>query len=327
MIKFNSFLAQDIEAFIRYRKNVGYTYDKYQYYFTSFDRYVHEKESNLNDMTPSFFLEFRSSLSIEPEAINQIFLVLRAFFDYLVRIERLSINPLTDISALKSKTYVPYVFSPQQIESLLQVVEKRIRSNSETAFLRDLAVYSVISLMARCGLRISEPLRLKDKHYRKAEKTIYIEKTKFNKDRLLPLPESAVIVIDNYLSVRNSIIEQKKISYLFTISKSQKIIKNHSIYRTFQKALKELKIDPLRYQIGNINFGQPTPHSFRHSFAVNTLRVACKKGRNPESVLPVLAAYMGHTDYNNTMKYLKVFDSEHRKGWVDFCIFNKKDRK
>ena len=110
-------------------------------------------------MTPAYFLEFRSSLSVEPEAINQIFIALRAFFDYLVRIERLSINPLTDISALKSKTYVPYVFSPQQIESLLQVVEKKIRSNSETAFLRDLAVYSVISLMAHCGLRISEPLR------------------------------------------------------------------------------------------------------------------------------------------------------------------------
>ena len=167
-------------------------------------------------MTSTFFLEFRSSLSVEPETINRMFIALRAFFEYLVRIERISNNPLADIPALKSKSYVPYIFSPQQVESLLQAMEKRIRSSSESNFLRDLAAYSVISLMARCGLRISEPLKLKDEHYRKDERTIYIERTKFNKDRLLPLPESAVVVIDNYQSVRNSVIkEQTSISYFW----------------------------------------------------------------------------------------------------------------
>jgi site-specific recombinase XerD len=325
MSKFNSCLANDIDAFIRYRKDIGYTYDKYQNIFTSFDRYVHEKKASLNDMTPSFFLDFRSDLSVEPETINHMFIALRAFFDYLVRIERISVNPLTDIPALKSKNYVPYIFSPQQVESLLEAIEKNIRSNSESNFLIDLAAYSVISLMARCGLRISEPLKLRDEHYRKNERTIYIERTKFNKDRLIPLPESAAIVIDNFQSVRNSIIKQQKFTYLFTIS-PQGIIKNHTIYKTFQNALQDLKIDPLRYQAGNITFGQPIPHSFRHSFALNTLRFACQKGRNPENVLPILAAYMGHSDYSYTMKYLKVLDSEHRNNWVDFCVFNKNDR-
>ena len=56
--------------------------------------------------------------------------------------------------------------------------------------------------------------------------------------------------------------------------------------------MKNLKLDHLRYQVGNITFGQPTPHSFRHSFAVNTLRLACEKGKSPENVLPILAAYI-----------------------------------
>jgi hypothetical protein len=38
----------------------------------------------------------------------------------------------------------------------------------------------------------------------------------------------------------------------------------------------------------------------------------------------ILAAYMGHTDYSYTIKYLKVLDAEHRNNWVDFCVFNKK---
>jgi len=324
MSKFYSFLAQDIEAFIAYRKKIGYTYDKYQNMFTSFDRYINEKQANLNDLTPNFFLKFRSTLSVEPETINRMFVALRAFFEYLVRIERISVNPLIDISALKTKSYVPFVFSTEQVESILQVIARSIRSNSAPVLLADLAIYSILSLMARCGLRISEPQRLRDEHYRKDEKTIYIKKTKFNKDRLIPLPDSVVTVIDNYLSVRNSIIDQQQIPYLFTTSQGK--VKSHSIYKTFHNALKNLKLDHLRYQVGNITFGQPTPHSFRHSFAVNTLRLACEKGKNPENVMPILAAYMGHTDYSYTIKYLKVLDAEHRNNWVDFCVFNKKDR-
>ena len=57
-------------------------------------------------------------------------------------------------------------------------------------------------LLARCGLRISEPLRLKLNDYRFDEKTIYIEKTKFKKDRLIPLPQSVAIELENYLAAR-----------------------------------------------------------------------------------------------------------------------------
>ena len=53
-----------------------------------------------------FFLKFRSTLSVEPETINRMFVALRAFFEYLVRIERMSVNPLIDISALKSKSFI-----------------------------------------------------------------------------------------------------------------------------------------------------------------------------------------------------------------------------
>ncbi len=66
----------------------------------------------------------------------------------------------------------------------------------------DLSYYMAVVLLARCGLRISEPLRLKLNHYRFEDKTIYIDKTKFKKARLIPLPQSVAIEIENYLAVR-----------------------------------------------------------------------------------------------------------------------------
>jgi len=325
MNKLTSFLANDFEDFISFRKKLGYRgkSDNFCSLFKAFDKYLNDNEVGWNDLTPVFFLEFRSQLTLEPQSVNRLISVLRLFFDYMVRIERIPGNPLKDISDLKINAFIPYVFSDEQINQILCDIEIKIRSHKESYFLTDLAVYTAINLIAKCGLRISEAINLKDEHYRYKESTIFIEETKFGKNRLIPVPQSAAILVNNFISVRNAIINKEKYSYIFSSVKGK--IKNHNIYKAFYAAVKNLKIDLSQHKFGNITFGKPTPHSLRHSFAVNTLKNAVKKGKNPENVLPVLAEYMGHVDYRYTMLYLKVIDSKHRNGWVDFYIFHKKN--
>jgi integrase len=52
------------------------------------------------------------------------------------------------------------------------------------------AIYLAMMMLARCGMRINEPLRLCRHHYRADEGSLYIERTKFRKDRLIPLPKA-----------------------------------------------------------------------------------------------------------------------------------------
>jgi integrase len=54
----------------------------------------------------------------------------------------------------------------------------------------DQAIYLAMMMLARCGMRINEPLRLCRHHYRADEGSVYIERTKFRKDRLIPLPKA-----------------------------------------------------------------------------------------------------------------------------------------
>jgi hypothetical protein len=56
----------------------------------------------------------------------------------------------------------------------------------------------------------------------------------------------------------------------------------------------------------------------RHSFAVNTLNSVQKRGGSAQNALPVLAAYMGHSEYKHTIKYLKFIDAQQRLGLVNF---------
>ena len=325
MIKFEGFLADKLEQFLAYRKETGYIHGNIRWFLSVFDNYVKTRNAGLGDMTPGFFLEFRLHVPGEPGTTNRVLLHLRNFFDYLVRIEHIAQNPLTDIPPLTENSYVPFMFSPDQLESFLQLFRKNMNKKSEQKFLKDLAAYTVFLLMARCGLRISEPLKLRDAHFRSDERTIYIEKTKFNKDRLIPITSEVTQGLQNYISVRKSILGRMTDPIILTTHHGP--ISKNLIYKRFHPAVEGIGINHPKRIIGGITFGHPRPHSFRHSFAVNTLKKACQKGRSPENVLPILAAYLGHTDYRYTIKYLKVMDSEHLNQWVNFCVFKERTLK
>ena len=323
-IKFKSFLSPWLEDYLVYRKNVGFTCGDLRWFFSTFDRFILEKDAKVNDLDASFLLDFRSTLlHMAPSTVNKIFILLRGFLDYLIRMRILQYNPARDVPAVTDKSYMPFIFSANQVDELLKSIQGDIRKTDEKVFFKDLAVYTSIMLMARCGLRISEPIRLKTAHYRHDEKTLYIEKTKFNKDRLIPVPRRASAELENYLSLRNKIVKKAHNKSLLSVS-ADKAIAHCYIYSTFHRAVRSIGIVSPKRTVGNMVFGQSRPHSLRHAFAVSTLKNVRKRGKSAQNALPVLAAYLGHTDYRYTMKYLKAVDAENRRALVDFCIFHGK---
>ena len=170
--------------------------------------------------------------------------------------------------------------------------------------------------MARCGLRISEPVSLLCSHYREKEGSIYIEKTKFKKDRLIPLPKSLVSYFNQYLALRQSFA----ITNPYLLADSKRKISAQQLRRIFNQAVKDIGFNQTKITVANTTFGAPTPHSLRHSFAVNTLKQIKNRGQSPQDALPVLSAYLGHRKYRYTAVYLKVLDAQQRQGLVDFSI-------
>jgi integrase len=283
----------------------------------TFDRYLLQKQAAQVLLQPSFFMGLQADLRIEPRSVNQIIASVRVFFNYLVRTGVYSQNPLKDIPYLPENDIMPYIFSPQQVNLLLSAVSGRIRNRSRYLYLKDLSGYMAMVLLARCGLRIGEPLRLKLNHYRFEEKTIYIEKTKFKKDRLIPLPQAVAIDIENYLTVRQRLLADAGTPYLLTNSNARALNDNR-VRTVFHRAVSDIGLEQTRQIIGNVNISSPTPHSLRHSFAINTLISIKKRGGSAQNALPVLAAYMGHSEYKHTLKYLKFIDAQQRLQLVNF---------
>ena len=322
MKPFESFLAPKINAFLTYRQSLGYSLDTISHHLRLFDRYVMEKKADWDSFDPGFFLEMRSHIHIDKNSVNANIWATRNFFQFLIRQGLIKENPLQDIPLLKKNAIVPFIFSPKQIDQLLSAICKRIRK-TKRFFLRDLAFYTVVFLLARCGMRISEPLKLQRHHYRRDDRTLYIEKTKFSKDRLIPIPRDVVSAIENYLSVRKSILPHDDSPFLI-VRTDQKPLTDYQFRSLFHQALKEIGLDQPKRVIGNVNFLQPTPHSLRHSFAVYTLLNIKKQGGDPKHALPLLAAYMGHSEYKYTSVYLRVSDAVSRKNLVDFSLWQVK---
>ncbi|HIJ20887.1 MAG TPA: tyrosine-type recombinase/integrase [Deltaproteobacteria bacterium] len=322
MKPFESFLAPKLNEFLMYRQSLGYSLDTIRYHLRLFDRYVMEKNAGWHSFEPSFFLEMRSHIKLEKTAVNANIWAVRNFFQFLIRQGHMKENPLQDIPLLKKNTIVPFVFSPEQTNQLLTAICKRIRK-TKYRFLRDLAFYNVVLLLARCGMRISEPLRLQRHHYRRDDRTLYIEKTKFCKDRLIPIPKEVVSAIENYLSVRRSILPHDDSPFLL-VRTDQKPPTDEQIRFLFHQAVNDIGLDQPKRVIGNVNFLQPTPHSLRHSFAVYTLLKIKERGEDPQKALPVLAAYMGHSEYKYTSVYLRVTDALSRKNLVDFSLWQER---
>ena len=317
MRTFESFLAGKMEEFMAYRQALGYSQPNTRWGLLAFDRFLQEKNGSWQELQTDLFLEFRNRFKRNPHTANMMISRVRTFFQFLVRQEIYDTNPLRDIPDVQEKIFVPFVFSPEQVDQLLAAVQKRLRK-SKRFYLQDLALYVAMVLIARCGLRISEPLRLKCHHYREQEGTLYIEKTKFKKDRLLPVPRSALRELDNYLAVRKALLDNDTNPYLL-IGKGQKGVSDSKIYTFFHPAIQDIGLAQPRQTVGNVVFSPPRIHSLRHAFAVNTLKSIKGRGQDVQHALPVLAAYLGHREYRHTGAYLKVLDANQRQGLIEFA--------
>ena len=317
MKHFKSFMAPQLQQYADYRLALGYAKKGIKPPLLAFDRYLIAQKVTWDQLQPVFFLQLRAKIADNPKTVNNILMAIRSFFQFLVRQGICVQNPLKDIPSLPKRYFVPFVFSPAQTEHLLQAAGKNIRKTPKY-FSIDMAIYLTIVLLARCGMRINEPLRLRHDHYCRQDGTVYIEKTKFRKDRLIPVPKIALTQIENYLAVRRASRTDDQNPYLLAARK-QRRLRDDQVRDTFHQAVEDIGLSRAKQTIGNITFGKPVPHSLRHTFAINTLKQIKDRGQSTQRALPVLAVYMGHRKYQYTAAYLKVSSADHLTGLIEFA--------
>jgi integrase/recombinase XerD len=192
----------------------------------------------------------------------------------------------------------PYIYSAEEVRQLLDIAQAY---PSPRAPLRPASLYTMLVLAYCCGLRLGEIARLNLGDVDLAAGTIAIRETKFFKSRLLPLADSALVAVKEYLEMRRKAKAPKSPdSGLFWHDQGNARYTPHAIARCLVDILRRAGIKPSKGKIG------PRIHDLRHSFVVNRILEWYRTGINPQDKLPFLATYLGHRDIHSTLVYITV---------------------
>jgi len=199
--------------------------------------------------------------------------------------------PETTKAAVTGREFTPYIFSQQQVEDILEAVDTT-QPDSRSP-MRHLIMPEIFRLLYCCGMRVSEVLRLNFSDVNLDTGIVTIRKSKFNKDRLVPLAQTMTARLRKYASILGE-------TSVFFPNAGGKPYNKGTIYYFFRQLLWKCGISH-----GGRGKG-PRLHDLRHSFAVHRLESWYRQGADLGVKLPLLAAYMGHKNLVSTQFYLQL---------------------
>jgi integrase len=186
---------------------------------------------------------------------------------------------------------VLHAYTESEISELMAAA----RRLSPRSPLRSSTYATLFGLLAACGLRISEALRLARQDVDLDGAVITIRATKFRKTRLVPLHATTVTAMGAHAVQRDRVVRSSPASMFFVTERGTPLPYN-TVGSTFGQLRKQLgwtKRDP-----------RPRIHDLRHAFACRRLRQWYVEGADVGARLASLATYLGHAHITDTYWYL-----------------------
>lgn len=212
-----------------------------------------------------------------PRSIARALSAMRAFFKFLREQKLRSDNPVANHKTPKLGRALPKDLSENDVEALIQAPD------IETALgLRDRAMLEVLYA---CGLRVSELLNLRLELINLKQGYLRIT-GKGNKERLVPLGQTACEWIEKYLAESRPALYKSATDTLF--------LTQHGGLMSRQNFWYAIK----RYALQAGIQAELSPHTLRHAFATHLL--------NHGADLRVVQMLLGHSDLSTTQIYTHV---------------------
>lgn len=207
-------------------------------------------------------------LKLSENTLHSKINALKFYYEQVLERERF----FWEIPRPKKREILPKVISKERIADLINSIE-------------NVKHKTIIMLTYACGLRVSEVVSLKIKHIDGQRKTIFIEKAKGKKDRVVSLSPNMLIMLREYYK------QYQPKDYLF----EGQFENEHLSERSMQQVIQKAKIKAGIRQDGSM-------HMLRHSFATHLL----DKGIDVVFIQKLL----GHNNIKTTLRYLHVTNKD-----------------
>lgn len=223
----------------------------------------------LSDITRNHFvnyIQFLRSKRLKNVSINTYTRAVKVFSNWLVENEYIE-KSFANVKKLRDDSEIVYPLTDSQAGIIVNYLSANpVFGNRNKA---------IFYLMLDCGLRLKEVMGLDVSDIKK--NSILIRNSKYNKSRMVPLPDHVSYALDFVIDGRSS-------GSVFLTDAGDRISKS-AITKVFTNIKKNTGI-------------YVHPHLLRHTFATSFVA----GGGN----LEILRILMGHADYNITQRYLHI---------------------
>jgi integrase/recombinase XerC len=269
--------------FLRYEKRFSpHTVTSYQTDLAQFASYLREEYELLEpaDATHPLVRGWVVSLmeqNLDPRTVNRKVACLRSYYKFLLRVHRIGANPMLRIKAPKMAKKLPEFVPEESLNRLLNSFE----FEAVFAGARD---QLVLEMLYGTGIRLSELLGITSADVDVAARTVRVT-GKGNKQRLVPLNPSLLLVLDKYDAARTLEFGPSSSSSLLLRTDKGEPLYEKLVYRTVKKYLSQI----------STSMAHQHPHALRHAFATHLLG----KGADLNAIKELL----GHASLAATQVY------------------------
>ncbi len=228
------------------------------------------------------FLAELHDQGLKARSMARVISGIKSFFHFLVLDGFIKDNPSRLLEAPKIGLKLPVVLSVEEIDSILGAIDVSTAEGTRN--------YAIIETLYSCGLRVSELTNLRFSDLFFDEGFIRVQ-GKGSKQRLVPISETAIQKIKNYMQHRSQQIVKKgseDVVFLSTKGKGAgRGISRTMVFNITKQYAQEAGIEK-----------EISPHVFRHSFATHLL----ERGAN----IRVIQEMLGHEKITTTEIYTHI---------------------
>lgn len=288
--RFAIMLGERVESYIALRRSLGYSFDKQAAILRELVRYVTAEQPE-GPLCRSAVLGFIFSWEGTANGRAVRYGVVRRFSEYFAIFEP-STDPL-DPKALPRCRAVPppRILTDVELAQLMAACGRVSPDYPE----RGKFLAPLVGLLASTGLRSGEALRLNCGDVELTTGVLHIRRTKFRKDRLVPVHPSMLAVLRHYARHRDATFPARETPAFFISSRGIRLSPT-GLKFAFNAASSLAGLD----EGGKLL----RPHDLRHRFAIKRLAIWHQERADVRAMLPLLETYLGHARYTDTAYYV-----------------------
>ena len=234
----------------------------------------------------------RSPGRAHPSYWGQRLSVVRGFARHLATLDPASEVPAQDLLPAHRPRIAPYIYTGDEIAALMAAAGRL------TPPLRALRHQTLIGLLAVTAMRPGEALALDRDDVDLRHRVVLVRTGKQHKQREVPLHESTVAALGEYVRQRDARFPQPSTSAFFISARGGRVGR-HELNQTFTTLIRGVGLD------GRGARARPRPYDLRHAFSVRTMLDWYAAGEDIDRRMPLLSTFLGHTDPASTYWYLQ----------------------